>query len=127
LKQCTCSYHCIRSSSQKALRSGRKAFDLWSTGPILLQNVGDYLVWNQCNHRIFIFADDLQINTLKFVAGHGTVIQPSTSVKQAYCANCDKSMKFSTVILYITKFIFKCGAILDLTCDDFEKSMILDN
>jgi len=39
----------------------------------------------------------------------------STAVKQTYCANCDKSMKFSTIILYIIKFIFRCRATLDLT------------
>jgi len=34
-------------------------------------------------------------------------------------------MKFSAVILYIIKFIFRCGAILDLTSDDLERSMTL--
>jgi len=53
--------------------------------------------------------------------------QISTAVKQTYCANCDKSIKFSTVILFIIKFIFRYGSILDLTCDDLERSMTLDD
>jgi len=36
-------------------------------------------------------------------------------------------MKFSTVNLYPMKFIFRCGAILDLTRDDLERSMTLDD
>jgi len=36
-------------------------------------------------------------------------------------------MEFSIVILYIIKFIFRCEAILDLTCDYLERSMNLDD
>jgi len=36
-------------------------------------------------------------------------------------------MKFSTVILYVIQFIFRHGAIFNLTCDDLERSTILDN
>jgi len=35
-------------------------------------------------------------------------------------------MKFSTVILYIIKFSFRCGAILHLTCDDLERLVTFD-
>jgi len=35
-------------------------------------------------------------------------------------------MKFSTVILYIITFIFRCGTILDVICDDLERSAALD-
>jgi len=47
----------------------------------------------------------------------------STAVKQTYCANCDKRIRFSSGIVYIMKFILRCGAILDLTCDELERSM----
>jgi len=65
---------------------------------------GDSLVWNQYSHRVdaevtfyiyrfpilflevfweqhwsrFVLTDDLHINTLKFVAGHGTAVQPAS-------------------------------------------------
>ena len=34
-------------------------------------------------------------------------------------ANCDKSMTFSTVILNTIKFLFRCGAILNLQIRGF--------
>jgi len=33
-------------------------------------------------------------------------VKSSTTVKQTYCANCDKSMKFYKVIVYISKLNF---------------------
>jgi len=59
--------------------------------------------------------------------GHKPITLSSTAVKQTYCANCDKSMKISTVVLYIIKFIFRCGAIFYLTRGDLERSMTLDD
>jgi len=47
------------------------------------------------------------------------------SLKLRNWANCDKCMKFSTVNLYTIQFILRCGAILDLICDDLEGSMTL--
>jgi len=55
------------------------------------------------------------------------IVQPLSSFKLEYCANCDESMKLSKVHLYTIKFIFRCGAIFDLTCDDLERSITLHN
>ena len=54
------------------------------------------------------------------------LVQPLSSLKPKYCANCDKSMKLSAVNPYTIKFIFRCGAILDGTRDDLESSMTSD-
>ena len=50
-----------------------------------------------------------------------------TSLKLKYSGNCDKHIKLSTVNLYTIEFIFICGAILDLTRNDLERSMTLDD
>jgi len=62
-----------------------------------------------------------------YVSGTKCFVLYSGDVKQTYCANCDESMKYFTVFLYIVKFIFRCGVILHWIFDDLEMSMTLDD